>query len=188
MNCADCKSKDCYEGKDCFNGRGDPRPHLDEQDLHMLRTAAQIESEYYLKATRLEEIIEFAKRMEYQTLGVAFCVGLADEAKVIVEILGKHFTVHSVCCKAGGLNKQELGLSQIHSDRRESTCNPVGQARLLADAGTQLNLIVGLCIGHDILFTKHSAAPVTTFVVKDRVLAHNPLGAITSGYHRKNRF
>ena len=32
-------------------------------------------------------------------------------------------------------------------------------------------------MGHDILFTKHSKAPVTTLAVKDRVLTHNPLGA-----------
>lgn len=39
-----------------------------------------------------------------------------------------------------------------------------------------------------ILFTKYSNAPVTTLVVKDRVLAHNPIGAIYSGFYRKKRF
>jgi len=43
---------------------------------------------------------------------------------------------------------------------------------------------VGLCVGHDMLFTRHSRAPVTTLVVKDRVLAHNPAGALYSGYYR----
>ena len=51
-----------------------------------------------------------------------------------------------------------------------------------------MNILVGLCVGHDMLFTKHSKAPVTTFIVKDRVLAHNPAGAIYSGYYKKNRF
>lgn len=31
--------------------------------------------------------------------------------------------------------------------------------------------------------TKHSQAPVTTLVVKDRVLAHNPAGALYSAYY-----
>jgi uncharacterized metal-binding protein len=53
---------------------------------------------------------------------------------------------------------------------------------------TELNVVVGLCVGHDTLFTKHAAAPVTTFAVKDLVLAHNPLGAIYSGYFLKHRF
>ena len=34
-------------------------------------------------------------------------------------------------------------------------------------------------MGHDLLFTEHSHAPVTTLVVKDRILAHNPLGQYT---------
>lgn len=45
---------------------------------------------------------------------------------------------------------------------------------VLNDLQTDLNIIVGLCIGHDILFTKYSEAPVTTFIVKDRVTGHNP--------------
>ena len=53
-------------------------------------------------------------------------------------------------------------------------CNPIGQAVFLNKAGTQLNVILGLCVGHDSLFIKHAEAPVTVFAVKDRVLAHNP--------------
>ena len=34
---------------------------------------------------------------------------------------------------------------------------------------TDLNILVGLCVGHDSLFYKYSKAPVTTLVVKDRV-------------------
>ena len=62
----------------------------------------------------------------------------------------------------------------------EVICNPVGQAAILNRAGTELNLLVGLCLGHDMLFNKHSAAPVTTVIVKDRVLANNPAGALYS--------
>jgi uncharacterized metal-binding protein len=41
-----------------------------------------------------------------------------------------------------------------------------------------LNILLGLCVGDDTLFIKHSKAPVTVLAVKDRVLAHNPLGAL----------
>ncbi len=67
-------------------------------------------------------------------------------------------------------------------------CNPIGQAAILNAEETELNIIIGLCIGHDILFTEHSDAPVTTLAVKDRVLAHNPLGAVYSRYYLKNVF
>jgi len=64
-------------------------------------------------------------------------------------------------------------------------CNPAGQAKLLNDAGTQLNIICGLCVGHDAVFSMESKAPVTTLIAKDRVLAHNPVGAIYSQYIRR---
>ena len=41
-----------------------------------------------------------------------------------------------------------------------------------------MNIIVGLCVGHDMLFARHSEAPVTTLVVKDRVTGHNPVAAL----------
>ena len=43
---------------------------------------------------------------------------------------------------------------------------------------TDLNKILGLCVGHDTLFIKYSQAPVTVLAVKDRVLGHNPMAAL----------
>jgi len=87
----------------------------------------------------------------------------------------------SVCCKSGSIDKLELGLGEeekVRPNTFEPACNPVAQARLLNRAGTDLNIIVGLCVGHDILFTKYSEAPVTTLVVKDRVAGHNPVSVL----------
>ena len=68
----------------------------------------------------------------------------------------------------------------------ESLCNPVLQARLLNEKKTDLNVVVGLCVGHDSLFMKHSDAPVTTLITKDRVLGHNPAAALyTSNFYYK---
>jgi len=64
-------------------------------------------------------------------------------------------------------------------------CDPIGQAIILNDNKTDLNIICGLCMGHDILFSKYSKALVTTFIVKDRVLAHNPIGALNKYYRNK---
>lgn len=188
MKCAFCGSKDCHDGKDCFDGEANPRPYLSEQDKKIWHCASGIEAEGYMRLTRLEEIIEFAKRMDYKKIGVAFCIGLQEEAEVVCRILEQHFEVCSVCCKACGLDKDEMGMKKIRPDQAESACNPVGQAQLLNREKTELNIIVGLCVGHDVLFTKHAQAPVTTLVAKDRVLAHNPVGAIYSRYYRKNRF
>ena len=60
----------------------------------------------------------------------------------------------------------------------EPMCNPISQAELLNRAGCELNVIIGLCVGHDSLFIRQSQGLVTTLVTKDRVLAHNPVGAL----------
>lgn len=44
--------------------------------------------------------------------------------------------------------------------------------------GIHRSAVVGLCVGHDSLFIKFSEAPVTVLIAKDRVLAHNPVGAL----------
>ena len=44
--------------------------------------------------------------------------------------------------------------------------------------GTDLNVLVGLCVGHDALFFKYAEAFTTVLAVKDRVTGHNPLAAL----------
>ena len=71
----------------------------------------------------------------------------------------------------------------------ERMCNPAGQAEKLDAAGCELNVIVGLCVGHDSLFIRHSKAPVTILTAKDRVLGHNPIAAIyTAGSYREKLY
>jgi uncharacterized metal-binding protein len=57
-------------------------------------------------------------------------------------------------------------------------CNPIAQAEMLNRAGTDLNLMLGLCVGHDAMFLKHVTGYTSVLAVKDRVLAHNPLAAV----------
>jgi uncharacterized metal-binding protein len=132
---------------------------------------------------RIEEIAEFASRMGYRRLGLAFCIGLREEARVVHRMFsGRGFEVASVLCKAGSLPKRELGLTrEQHIDTTasfEPMCNPVMQALLLNRHRTGLNVLLGLCVGHDSLFLKHARAHCTVLAVKDRVLGHNPLAAV----------
>jgi uncharacterized metal-binding protein len=158
------------------------------KDYSIMKTACHIEASHYMKKTRLEELILFADKMGYKKLGMAFCIGFENEARIIHKILAGDFQVYSVCCKICGLDKDDFSLERLHEEGFEATCNPIGQAAVLNQEETDLNIILGLCIGHDILFSKHSKAPVTTLAVKDRVLAHNPLGAIYSKYYLENVF
>ncbi len=188
--CARCKSVECYDGNDCFGLSEDARHAYSKDELRSMAVSGEIEAEHYMKLTRLEEIMLYAKHMKIQKLGIAFCVGLSNEARILDKILTSGgFTVHSACCKICGIDKAELGIRKMYADdASEAVCNPAGQAIRLNACKTEMNIVVGLCIGHDMLFARHSEAPVTTFIVKDRVLSHNPAGALYSSYYLETKF
>lgn len=168
--------------------------YADREDGRLARCAALVEAHGYCRLTRIEETMDFARRQGASRLGLAFCVGLQKEAAVVSRILSANgFTVDSVACKNGALPKEALGIGdedKVRPGEPESMCNPIGQAQALAAAGTQLNLMLGLCVGHDSLFMRHSVAPATVLAVKDRVLGHNPLAAVylADGYYRARLF
>ena len=152
----------------------------DEENRKVSVISAEIEGEFYGKYTRVDEIIEFAKRMGYKKIGIATCVGLIEESRIFARILRKNgFDVYSAVCKVGSFNKTDIGLDEKYTCVTGNVmCNPILQAKLLNKAGTDLNVVIGLCVGHDSLFYKYSEALSTTLVTKDRVLAHNPVGAL----------
>ena len=132
--------------------------------------------------TRIVEICEFAEKMSFERLGLAFCIGLAKEAGIVEQILkGRGFEVVSVLCKAGRTSKNMIGITddeKIYKGTDEAMCNPIFQAQLLNQSKTELNIVLGLCVGHDSLFLKYAEAPCTVLAAKDRLLGHNPLAAI----------
>ena len=153
----------------------------------MARTSAVVEATGYGRWTRLEEIMEFAWRMNFQKLGLVFCYGLRHEGRKVTKILKRAgFNVQSVCCKTGSKPKELLGLKdeeKVHPGEFEPMCNPITQARVMDQAKTDLNVLLGLCVGHDTIFFKYTKTPVTVLAVKDRVLAHNPLGAVYADWY-----
>lgn len=191
FTCADCPGKPCRSHQleklpaRCPTRRlpqGDNLSLYDRLDLEMARHAALVERAGYGRHTRLEETMSFAHRMGFRQLGVAFCMGLSQEGKILVSILRENgFEVTAVGCKCGSLSKRAIGISdeeQVRPGQFEAMCNPAGQAEHLNRAGTQLNLLLGLCVGHDTIFLRHTRAPATVLGSKDRALAHNPMGAL----------
>ena len=166
--------------------------YSESENLKLAHNSALVEAEGYCQLTRIQEIILFAKKCNYKKIGVAFCVGLHQEAKIFCDILRHHgFEVESIICKNGAIPKSTINITREEQVRPycefEAMCNPIGQAKLLNDKNTQLNILLGLCVGHDSLFIKHSNAPVTVFAVKDRVLGHNPLAAIYTAHSYYNK-
>ena len=155
------------------------------------RLASVQESECYeatpsglrTKIPRIEETIQFVQKNGFWRLGLAFCVGVANEARMITGIFeAKGFDVVSVCCKVGATPKEVIGIrdeEKIHGPGRyESMCSPITQAEILNSEGVDFAILMGLCVGHDTLFIKYCKAPMTVLAVKDRVTGHNPLAAV----------
>jgi len=161
------------------------------KDAKLALAATRVEGLCYERASggvlrarwnRVEDTIAFAKLMGFAKIGIATCIGLLDETNRLALILkAQGLEPLSVCCKSGSIDKRELGATEddkVRPGTFEPACNPVAQARLLNSANTEMNIIMGLCVGHDMLFSKHSKAPVTTLVVKDRVTGHNPVSVL----------
>jgi uncharacterized metal-binding protein len=161
--------------------------------LEFARQASIQEGECYLNRDRkpfmmhpgkprIQEICEFASKMKYARLGIISCIGLSREAALAAEIFeAQGFEVVSVVCKAGSIPKEEIGVKEqqkIRIGEYEAMCNPIFQAMLANEAKTDLNVLLGLCVGHDALFFKYAQAPTTVLAVKDRLMGHNPLAAL----------
>jgi uncharacterized metal-binding protein len=150
-----------------------------EENRKIAVSAAEVEHDNYCKMTRLEETIEFAKKIGAKKIGIATCLGLLDESRILAKILRSHgFEVYGAACKAGMQPKTQIGIPKRCEEVGVNMCNPILQAKILNAAKTDLNILMGLCVGHDSLFYKHSDAIVTTLVAKDRVLGHNTVAAI----------
>ncbi len=205
LSCMFCHKKACEAGKPeeypefCLTAEL-PENMLEEalevyrtpgKDRDMAIAAAEIEGEFYGRACRAEEIVRFAKKIGAKKIGIASCIGLLREAQIFCKILEVNdLQYFGAACKMGTTDKTEIGLPQekkIHPGEFEGICNPVLQAKRLNAEGTDLNVVVGLCVGHDSLFYKYSDAPVTTFITKDRVMGHNPAAAVyqAEGYYKR---
>ncbi len=204
LTCSECGTRSCYRRDQkyqafCLTKAADAQEVAsvveqlrgDNIEGRMARAAAEIEGFYYGKATRVEEIILFAKRIGVQRIGIATCSGLLEEARTFAKVVrAKGLEPYTVACKVGSVDKREIGVAEealLQKNAHEAMCNPVLQAKLLNQQKTGLNVLVGLCVGHDSLFIRHSKAPVTTLVTKDRVLCHNPAAALytTNSYYRR---
>ncbi|MCL0084045.1 DUF1847 domain-containing protein [Dehalococcoidia bacterium] len=135
------------------------------------------------KIPRVEELIQFAHKCGYKRLGLAFCAGLANEARILTDVLeNKGFEVVSVRCKVGATPKERIGIREEEKIRGpgwlETMCNPIVQAEVLNHEKVDLAIMLGLCMGHDTLFIQYCRVPMTVLAVKDRVFGHNPLAAL----------
>ena len=200
LSCVDCGTQNCK-----FKTRTYPdfclTTNLSEEDSlwalerydedrnrEIMIASAEVEFEGYCQWTRVQEIMEFARKIGARKIGIANCIGLINESRIFARILRANgFEPYAVICKVEGRAKTSVGIPSECESIGPAMCNPILQARLLNQAGTDLNVVIGLCVGHDSLFYRYSDAYVTTLVTKDRVTGNNPAAALytASSYYKK---
>lgn len=169
----------------CLGGSVTPEIHeevrqryLDPQ-IHAIYEASVRSSALCSNLTRVQEIIEFARGLGVRKIGLASCTIMLNEARILARILrDAGFETYGVACKVESNRRADLDVHVAEGSQDTILCNPIMQARLLEEAGTELNVVVGLCVGHDALFYKHSAAVTTTLSGKDHITMNNPCAAL----------
>ena len=145
----------------------------DSRSIEIMKTT---EEAYVRGSNRVQEIKNFARKSGFKRIGIAHCVTFPKEAEAVKQFLSDEFQVYSIDCKCGHITKLEM----LGCEGNSVMCNPAGQAKYLEDNNTELNISMGLCVGHDMVFNQKSASPVSTLVVKDRVSKHNPIESINN--------
>ena len=141
---------------------------IDLYNLHDKQIMKMAEDSLNPKLDRVQEIIEYANESGLKRIGIANCIIFNKEAARLEKILiDSGFAVSQVNCKFG-----KVPFEDIVSGYKGISCNPAGQANYLEEKGTELNIMMGLCLGHDMIFNSKSKAPVTPLIVKDRKLNH----------------
>lgn len=196
--CSYCPKKTCFKGDLTKVPKFCPtllKPDVLEESKRILKEPENLKMAQdvartwkdYGKLTRVEETVEYARLRGFKKVGLAFCIGLSQEAELFTNILfNEGFEVISVCCSCAALSSDDVDLPEedkIFAEFRQPMCNPIGQALILNSEQSEFNILLGLCVGDDSLFIKHSEAPISVLAVKDRVLAHNPLGALYTSRH-----
>ena len=123
-----------------------------------------------MRSNRIEEILNFTRGMNLTKLGIAHCITFSHEAEVLEQYFSKYFTVYTVGCKHDKVRKKDI----LGGDSKRIMCNPAGQAEFLNNHGTELNISMGLCVGHDMIFSKQSKGLVTNLFDKDFTNNNNP--------------
>lgn len=191
LNCKACKTAACeYPDREApaFCAQNEVTADLHERarqlyqdpENHAIMEAAAKVSESTASSTRVQDTIKFASLMGAKRIGIASCTIMLEETRTLAQLLAQAgFAVETVGCKLEGNRRADLDLAPLPGDEEGGVvCNPIMQALLLNEAGTDLNVLMGICVGHDALFCKYSEAPVTTFAAKDFLTGHNPCAAL----------
>lgn len=190
LNCMGCSVAACeHTDRQCPDFCAQPQvtPALHKEAYRLytskenraLFEAAARATEGTVESTRVQDTIKFACYLGAKRVGIATCTIMLNETRIMAKLLRKAgFEVEAIGCKVDSNHRADLDLPPSECGKDAVLCNPIMQALLLNEARTDLNISLGLCVGHDALFAKYSEAPVTTLVAKDFPAANNPCSVL----------
>jgi uncharacterized metal-binding protein len=178
MNCLACKVKSCRKNISCGAEKFDLVSNMDAYhtaDSQKIVQAAAVLVDGGRAGTlsRVEELVEFAQLMNYQRIGLAYCYGMESTASAVRDIfMASGLKTVGISCTIGGFSQKEVNET---STLPGVSCNPLNQAAQLNQENVDIAVVIGLCMGHDIMFNREFKGDVTTLIVKDRPNAHDPM-------------
>lgn len=196
LSCVDCTVTACRYGKANYPAFCPTKAMSSEEKCSVLPLynndvinskyafwSATVEGTYYGEMSRVEETMEFARRVGAEKIGLAYCCELESEARIFAKILDINgFEIYMISCKAGDLDSGEVFDSEPNGHK---LCNPVLQAQLLNRFEVDINILLGLCAGSDAIFVKHASAMTTIMINKDRLTGNNPVATLYRPERRK---
>lgn len=178
MDCTRCAAKGCRISEPCTDRSSEYMDQYNTEEAQSITRAASklVDNGRAGTLSRLEEIVEYARLKDYRMMGVAYCYGMEQEASLLRDYLAKEgFKTVMASCTIDGI--AECKVNTTKTDQSVS-CNPIGQANVLNSSGADFTILMGLCLGHDILIQKKLNMEYTTWIVKDRVTKHRPMDAL----------
>ena len=122
--------------------------------------------------SRVEHIVDFCRSLGVQKIGIGSCLRYLKDAYFLQSVFQEEsFDCPVVFCKVGGWQTKDIG---VNKETDWIICNPITQAMILNELGCDVKVTLGLCMGHEMIFTKYAEGYVTNLYVKEKISDERP--------------
>ena len=176
-HCLTCRTKNCYHRKlgaktsNCLEIDYAKEIRLEPSEAELMNKANSATQKAFERRTKGDFALNWLKTFlkdffgSQETIGVASCLGSIETARTVIEAIeSEGMKAALVTCKLGGLTVNNVDKDGVPCEH--PGCNPVAQAKILNGLNVPVVVLVGLCIGHDMIFIKHCKSYVIPFITK----------------------
>ena len=122
--------------------------------------------------SRVEHIVDFSRSLGVKRLGIGSCLRYIKDARFLQRLFQEEgFQCTIIFCKVGGWQTKDI---DVNKKTNWIICNPIGQALILNKLGCEVEITLGLCMGHEMIFNKYAEGYVTNLYVKEKISHERP--------------